>query len=278
MRIPLAGASLPGTSRRFSPDPHPGRACGRGYPDTSPASPAPAGWGQCPGVYQGSSRARGVAGEKPCTGPWGYRHGGWRLAGRGNLFPLPCLPHFNHLTSHRHPHPASAFAGIPIPFCRRPPPRQRLRRSSPAPAGGRWQCVAISGEQPYPGCNRGEAVHWTVGISPRGVGARGAGELVPPPLSLTLQAPCFSLPAFLRGIRDTRALLRPPPRPHLRQGDTHTLSAGIPPAPISLPGRQGDIRWATVWPAPSPALASHLTVAAVAIEAGRVRSRTTILF
>jgi len=182
MRIPLAGASLPGTSRRFSPAPHPARACGRGYPDTSPASPAPpgggsarayirgaavsgvqpvgsraldrgdiatggggsrgggtrspspvsnaptilllaglphptrasagkpyasagtptppapsallprpAGWGQCPGVYQGNSRIRGATGGKPCTGPWGYRHGGWRLAGRGNSFPLPCL-------------------------------------------------------------------------------------------------------------------------------------------------------------------------------------------
>ena len=76
--------------------------------------------------------------------------------------------------------------------------------------------LAISGEQPYPGCSRRAAVHWTVGISRLGVAARGVGELVPPPLSLTLQAPCFSLPAFLRGI-PMHFCRRPPPRPCLRR-------------------------------------------------------------
>ena len=113
------------------------------------------------------------------------------------------------------------------------PPRPRLRRDThallpaaptppapsallPRPLPGARAVLAISGEQPYPGCSRRAAVHWTVGISRLGVAARGVGELVPPPLSLTLQAPCFSLPAFLRGI-PMHFCRRPPPRPCLRR-------------------------------------------------------------
>jgi hypothetical protein len=58
----------------------PSRAFAEGYPDTSAGTspthacgappPPPLGAGQCPGVYQGSSRIRGVAGGKPYTGPW----------------------------------------------------------------------------------------------------------------------------------------------------------------------------------------------------------------
>ena len=65
---------------RFCQRPHRARACG------APPPPRGRGRGPCPGVYQGSSRARGGAGGpprpalshlSPGTGPWGYRHGGW---------------------------------------------------------------------------------------------------------------------------------------------------------------------------------------------------------
>ena len=133
--------------------------------------------------------------------------------------------------------------------------------------GGRGPCVAISGEQPCPALLQDLPMHWTVGISPRGVAARGEGELVPPPLSLTLQPPCFSLPAFLRGIprhffghpHPTRAFVGIPmrfcrhPHPARACGKGYPYSsAGIPtpPAPAALLPRpllgagsvRGDIR------------------------------------
>ena len=65
-------------TRTFSTgSPHPARAFAEGYPDTSAGTPLtracsappppPLGAGQCPGVYQESSRIRGGAGEQPCT-------------------------------------------------------------------------------------------------------------------------------------------------------------------------------------------------------------------
>jgi len=109
------------------------------------------------------------------------------LTGRGNLFPLPCLPHSNHLTSRRHPHPASAFAegyphasaGTPTP----PAPSALLPRPTP----GRGPCVVISGEQPCPGWSRRAAVPGSSPVYSRildrvdiatGGGADGEGELV----------------------------------------------------------------------------------------------------
>jgi len=122
----------------------------------------------------------------------------------------------------------------PAPPCREPPGASLRLPTPPAPAAGdiriprrhppprRVGAVPgrISGEQPYPGCNRWEAVHWTVGISPRGVAARGEGELVPPPLSLTLQPSYFSPasptpPAPPQG--NHTLLPAPPPRPRLRR-------------------------------------------------------------
>ena len=50
---------------------------------------APRGRGPCPGVYQGSSRIRLFSGISPCTGPWGYRHGGWGRRGGGTSSPSP---------------------------------------------------------------------------------------------------------------------------------------------------------------------------------------------
>ena len=73
----------------------------------SPTPPAPAallprphrGGGVRAWRYLVGSRIRLFSRISPCCGPWGYRHWGWRLAGRGNEFPLPCLPRSNHLAS-----------------------------------------------------------------------------------------------------------------------------------------------------------------------------------
>ena len=139
------------------------------------------------------------------------------------------------------PLPARASVGIPVHFCRHPhpdralrrdtrtllpapPPRTRLRRSSSAPFRGAWAVPGrISGKQPYPGCSRWAAVPGSSPGSPHvldrgdiatGGGADGEGELVPPPLSLTLQPPYFSSipapPAFLRGYPYIFPI--PPPR------------------------------------------------------------------
>ena len=126
-------------------------------------APPPPGRGPCLRYLVGS-RIRGGAGGKPYPAllqdlpmlwtVW-ISPRGVGLTGRGNLFPLPCLPHSNHLTSRQHPHPARA--------CGAPPPPRR----------GRGQCVAISGEQPYPALLRDLPMLWTVWISPRGEAARG---------------------------------------------------------------------------------------------------------
>ncbi len=164
------------------------------------------------------------------------------------------------------PRPGRASSrGIPIRFCRRPPPHPRLRRdtcallpASPAPAapaallprppGGRGSACDIrgaavsgvelvgnrirggAGGKQYPGCSRRADVPGSTPGSPHAVdrvdiatrgGADGEGELVPPPLSPTLQPSYFS-PA-------------PPPAPS--QKDTTRFCRPPPPAPISLPGR-----------------------------------------
>ncbi len=143
---------------------------------------------------------------------------------------------------------------------RHPPPRPRLRRSSPAPSRGRGQCVAISGEQPYPGCSRWEIVSgvelvgnrirggaggppcpallrdlpmcWTVVISPRGVGPTGRGNSFP--------LPCLSRSNHLASRRShpslwqgTRILRRPPPpRPRIAGSEP---GGAISPASATSP-------------------------------------------
>ena len=157
---------------------------------------------------------------------------------------------------HRHPHPARAFVGIPMRFCRRPPPHPRLRRSSPAPTGERGPCVAISGEQPYPGWSRREIVSGVELVGNRirlfptyplaldrgdiatGGEADGEGELVPPPLSPTLQPSYFSPPPH-----PARASGAPPPPPPGGRGPCVAIS-GEQPCP-------GWSRWAAV-PGSSP--------------------------
>ena len=116
---------------------------------------------------------------------------------------------------------------------RPPPPHPRLRRSFPAPGRGRGPCVAISGEQPCPALLQDLPMHWTVGISPRGVGLTGRGNSFP--------LPCFSRSNHLTSRRQATQTLLPasPPRPRLRQGipisfcrHPHPARAcGAPPPP-----------------------------------------------
>ena len=101
-------------------------------------------WGRGPCVA--------ISGEQPCPAllrdlpmQWTVwiSPRGERLTGRGNLFPLPCLPHSNHLTSRRHP--ARAFAGIPMHFSGSPHPTRAFGAPPPPPPRGRGPCVAIPG-------------------------------------------------------------------------------------------------------------------------------------
>ena len=157
----------------------------------------------------------------------------------------------------RPPHPTRAFgrgypytsAGTPTP----PAPAALL----PRPRRGRGPCVAISGEQPCPGFLRDLPMCWTVVDIATGGEADGEGELVPPPLSPTLQPSYFSPasptpPAPL----PAEALIRPspasPPHPRLRR------SSPAPPRAGSVPGRisgeqpyPGWSQWAAVfWVSP----------------------------
>ena len=99
---------------------------------------------------------------------------------------------------------------------------------------GRGPCVAISGEQPYPGWSRRATVsgsfppipwHWTVGISPRGEGLTGRRNLFP--------LPC--LPHS-----NHRMSWRPPLRPRPQRGAGAVLAiSGEQPYP-------GYSRWKAV--------------------------------
>ena len=61
--------------------------------------------------------------------------------GRGNLFPLPCLPHSNHLTSRRPPPPHPCLRqGIPRHFPGSPHPARACGAPPPPPLGW-WQCL-----------------------------------------------------------------------------------------------------------------------------------------
>jgi len=193
-------------------------------PAPSALLPRPAGRGQCVAI----------SGEQPYLGcnrweavHWtvGISPRGVGLTGRGNSFPLPCLSRSKHLASRcRHfcegypgtsassPHPARA--------CGAPPPPRRG-------GGSAWRYQGSSrirgatGGKPCPALLQNLPMCWTVGISPLGEAARGAGEQVPPPLSLTLQIPC-SLPALSR--------------PAFSRQATHALlpAAPTPPAPSAL--------------------------------------------
>jgi len=188
------------------------------------SAPSPAGRGQCVAIsgeqpYLGCNRGEAVH-WTVWISPLGEG-----LTGRGNSFPLPCLSRSKHLASRcRHfcegypgtsassPHPARA--------CGAPPPPRRG-------GGSAWRYQGSSrirgatGGKPCPALLQNLPMCWTVGISPLGEAARGAGEQVPPPLSLTLQIPC-SLPALSR--------------PAFSRQATHALlpAAPTPPAPSAL--------------------------------------------
>ena len=111
-----------------------------------PTPPAPSALRPLPG---GAGAVLTISGEQPYPG-WSRRAAvhwtvgisrlGERLTGRGNSFPLPCLPRSSYLTSHRPP--SRAFAGIPVhslPAAPTPPaPSQRdtqtLLPAPPLPA------------------------------------------------------------------------------------------------------------------------------------------------
>ena len=180
LQIPIlrfAGSSYSASSGipiHFPGSPPPPRAFAGGYPCTSASSPHP---------------TRAFARRYPYTSA-------------GSLHPARAFAGGYPYTSAGTPHPARA--------CDAPPPPRRG-------GGSAWRYQGSSrirgatGGPPCPALLQDLPMLWTVGISPLGEAARGAGELVPPPLSLTLQAPCFSLPAFLRGL-PIRSLPAPPAR------------------------------------------------------------------
>jgi len=192
------------------------------------------------------NRIRGVAGGPPCPALLRDLPVHWTVVisprgegptGRGNSFPLPCLSRSNHLTSRRHP--SRAFGGrLPIRFCRQPPPRPRLRRSSPAQEGA-GSVLAISGEQPCPALLRDLPMCWTVVISPRGEGPTGRGNSFP--------LPCLSRSNHLASRRShpslwqgTRILRRPPPpRPRIAGSEPGgAISPAVRPPPVVRAGNR----------------------------------------
>ena len=201
------------------------------------------------GVEPVGSRIRLFSRISPCTGPWGYRHGGWGRRGGGTSSPSPVSHAPELCTSHRSSPPAF-LRGMPVRFCRHPHPARAFGAPPPPPPRGRGQCVAISGGQPYPALLQDLPMLWTVRISPRGVGPTGRGNSFPLPcLSRSRHlAPCQpyparpsvgrlpvrSLPAPSPLIQHSHrgypyALCRPPPlSSSTLTGDTHTLSAGNP--------------------------------------------------
>jgi len=197
------------------------------HPRLRRSSPAPTGRGPCVAISGGQSCPALLQGLPMLWTVW-ISPRGVGPTGRGNSFPLPCLPHSNHLTSRRQAihtllpaaptplvpsqgyphasagssHPTHAFGGrLPMHFSPASPTPPAPAALLPRPTrgagsvrGDTWWAV-VSGSSP----GSPHAVD-RVDIATRG-GADVEGELVPPPLSPTLQPSYFS-PA-------------PPPRPRL---------------------------------------------------------------
>ena len=232
-----------GDTHTLLPVPPPRPRLRQGIPGYLAGTPAPAapsaGDTRIPRRHPRPGRAS--VGRCPCTSAGLPRPG--RASVEIPVHPLPATP----------APPAPAAGGIPIRFCRYPHPARAFGAPPPPPPRGRGQCVAISGEQPCPGCSRWKAVFGSSPGSPHAVDrvdiatggeADGEGELVPPPLSPTLQPSYFSPASLARAflpVKHTLSAGSPAP-PAPSQKDTTRFCRPPPPAPISLPGRQGDIR------------------------------------
>ena len=223
--------------------PHPACAFGRGYPDTSPASPTPpAPSALLPRPRRGAWAVLAISGEQPYPALLQDLPMLWTVwisprgegpTERGNLFPLPCLPHSRHLAPCQ-PYPARAFmrdTRTLLPAAPTPPAPAALL---PRPRRGRGPCPGVyQGSSRARGGAGGKSVsgsfppipwHWTVWISPLGVGLTGRGNSFPLPclprsqnseyLTDPVRVPCRWVPKELAGgPHPARACGAPPPPP-----------------------------------------------------------------
>jgi len=94
------------------------------------------------GVEPVGSRIRLFSRISPCTGPWGYRHGGWGRRGGGTSSPSPVSHAPELCTSHRSSPPAF-LRGMPVrslPAAPTPPaPSALLPRPRRGGVGSAWR-------------------------------------------------------------------------------------------------------------------------------------------
>jgi len=122
----LSGFLVDGCPRNSPPPTPPAPPAGRlptRFCRGTPTPPAPSallprpqrGAGAVRGDIRGTAVPGAMPGVQPCSGLLRDLPMCWTVeisprgegpTGRGNSFPLPCLPHSNHLTSRRHPLPA----------------------------------------------------------------------------------------------------------------------------------------------------------------------------
>ena len=152
--------------------------------------------------------------------------------------------------------------GISMPFCRHRPPHPRLRwripgylagdphptrafgaPPPPPPGGGvrAWRYLVGSrirgaaGGPPCPVFLQDLPVHWTVGISPRGVGLTGRGNLFP--LPCLLRSKYLTSPASPTPPAPSALLPRPLPGAGSVRGDTWWAAvSGVIPGGPPCPG------------------------------------------
>ena len=137
------------------------------------------------------------------------------------------------------------------------PPRPRLRRSSPAPGKGAGSVRGDIRGAAVPGSFPPIPWHWTVGISPRGVGLTGRGNSFPLPCLLRSQnseyltdpvrVPCRWLPKELAGSPHRARACGAPPPPRGRGRGPCVAISGEQPCPALL--RDLPVHW-TVWISP----------------------------
>jgi len=180
--ILFAGISIQRDNHTLHRHPHTTRAFARRYPYTSAGTPHPA------RAFMRDTRIPRWHPTPPAPSPAGYPY-----------------------TSAGTPTPPAPSQGYPYILYRQPPPRPRLRRSSPAPSRRAGAVLAIPGGKPSPGWSRWAAVHWTVGISRLGARLTGRGNSFP--------LPCLSRSKHLASRR------QPPPRPRLQRSSREKAMA-----------------------------------------------------